>query len=1225
MEKSFDSLYLASCMNSTGLNEETRLAYQDRTYHYTLYHYDRAGQLIKTVPPTGIDFENPSLSTTDRNLLINDRIEKAHQHWFNPISQPKAPIYHTLVTQYKYNSLGELIWSETPDGGITRAWYDNLARPVLSQDTNHADPTGSSAGKYGYVLYDELGRTIESGQIDRSTYGPGLVTHHKAATPNDLATILDASATPGDKTQIVQTQYNKPANGSRISSAFSDLGGQRNLRSSVASTTYEEVNDDDSTTYDQATYYTYDAMGNVNRLVQDIEALDPLEKNLFSIDYSYDLLSGNVHNTVYQKGKADQFAHKYEYDANNRLAGAYSSRDNYSWQRDASYEYYLHGALARKELGELTVQGIDYAYTLHGWLKSVNAPIMDATLDIGWDGNTVPGNTHQYVARDAFSFDLGYFNGDYAPVHGAAFGPTTNGSDLMTQFSPLYNGNIGRMNTSIADSTGYANHNMVGDIMGNIYRYDQLNRISIHRVYQNINSNQTQWLNQGYDGKGVYYEDFSYDASGNITALNRHGHNPLASSMDSFVYRYDQRSQSAPIGGGISWQAMVSNKLYHVNDNATGSYSGDIDDQGAFNSTPTLVNGVNNYGYDGLGNLIRDDAEQIEKITWTATGKVKSIKRVSGSTKPDLEFGYDAFDNRLYKTVKPKYGSGALKNQVHWKTQYYIYDGAGVLMATYNRSYGEDQGLYADSLALNQFMVYGAERLGSMSEDTLLVDRQFTGGFDQNGAFTSKNYDPFSLNVVYQYQEEVSLTVHGLKQYELANHLGNVLATIQDRKQMGDTLVMNGLVDYYIPYIVSTQDYYAFGSLMESRGFALFSVKDSSYAYGFQGQEMDNEITSEGDYLSYKYRIHDARLGRFLSVDPLAPKYSYLSTYQFSSNCVIAAVELEGLESSRIFNGNELQLSNMSTPGHNSVDLSAGQSFVTNGSNHVSSIHYGESFYTWSNEANDYAAPAYVRDMHGIMTLAKYADEQRSNLSQQDELGTTNTLEVVREWDNPDHHFEGMVYHNYSGAPSWNQSQLDIPTQVKSFGAYHRGWSNRTAAEGVPLFANRLIVQPYMAASLIGGGVAWGMAEHTEAHLLKTGLFYRNSQGVVEGVIHNSKFAFRSITSRNGVTLASGDGIFAKNPAGNWSLEQHLVGGSSPASIANDPWISTSLDIRIARAFQGESGLVRIDLTKVPSIQQRGFESLPINSAGYRYSVWQQEVSIYQHVPQEAIFRIKLY
>jgi len=42
--------------------------------------------------------------------------------------------------------------------------------------------------------------------------------------------------------------------------------------------------------------------------------------------------------------------------------------------------------------------------------------------------------------------------------------------------------------------------------------------------------------------------------------------------------------------------------------------------------------------------------------------------------------------------------------------------------------------------------------------------------------------------------------------------------------------------------------------------------------------------------------MHDPRIGRFLSIDPLASKYPHNSPYAFSENRVIDGVELEGLE-----------------------------------------------------------------------------------------------------------------------------------------------------------------------------------------------------------------------------------------------------------------------------------------------------------------------------------------
>ena len=68
-------------------------------------------------------------------------------------------------------------------------------------------------------------------------------------------------------------------------------------------------------------------------------------------------------------------------------------------------------------------------------------------------------------------------------------------------------------------------------------------------------------------------------------------------------------------------------------------------------------------------------------------------------------------------------------------------------------------------------------------------------------------------------------------------------------------------------------------------------VSGEGYRFGFNGQEEDPDMG-----VVFKYRIHDARVGRFLSVDPLAPDYPWNSCYAFAENRVIDGIDLEGLE-----------------------------------------------------------------------------------------------------------------------------------------------------------------------------------------------------------------------------------------------------------------------------------------------------------------------------------------
>jgi RHS repeat-associated protein len=74
------------------------------------------------------------------------------------------------------------------------------------------------------------------------------------------------------------------------------------------------------------------------------------------------------------------------------------------------------------------------------------------------------------------------------------------------------------------------------------------------------------------------------------------------------------------------------------------------------------------------------------------------------------------------------------------------------------------------------------------------------------------------------------------------------------------------------------------------------SVDSDAYRYGFQGQERDDEVKGEGNSYNYTFRMHDPRLGRFFSLDPLADDFPYLTPYQFSANRPIDKIEFEGLQ-----------------------------------------------------------------------------------------------------------------------------------------------------------------------------------------------------------------------------------------------------------------------------------------------------------------------------------------
>jgi len=75
---------------------------------------------------------------------------------------------------------------------------------------------------------------------------------------------------------------------------------------------------------------------------------------------------------------------------------------------------------------------------------------------------------------------------------------------------------------------------------------------------------------------------------------------------------------------------------------------------------------------------------------------------------------------------------------------------------------------------------------------------------------------------------------------------------------------------------------------------------ENDYRYGFQGQEMDDEVKGKGNSVNYKYRMHDPRIGRFFARDPLAPKYPWYTPYQFTGNKVIAYCRTRGVRGGSI-------------------------------------------------------------------------------------------------------------------------------------------------------------------------------------------------------------------------------------------------------------------------------------------------------------------------------------
>jgi len=574
------------------------------------------------------------------------------------------------------------------------------------------------------------------------------------------------------------------------------------------------------------------------------------------IDYEYDLVSGKVNKVSYQKDSADQFIHQYSYDSDNRITKVETSSDNIVWDVDTKYFYYAHGPLARTEIGNDKVQGIDYAYTLQGWIKGVNSNTLDKKRDMGQDGKDTsiydPSNPqlHSNFAQDAFGYSLNYFKGDYNAISQVRWNNATNrfeavttGSDLMASRHDLHNGNISSMVTTIVKPTITPGDTMqfVPLPQGTAYRYDQLNRLIEMKAWQNLNSNNNTW-GTGLTYNGMYNNKFSYDANGNILTA-------LAKSQAGQIID-DQTYHHQTLAGKI-----IRNRTYAITDVATQTSGNDLLNQIPFDNNIASINTNNNYSYTEIGERQSDKQDSIDLITWTVYGKIKEVKRSPGSTKLNLKFDYDAYGNRVAKHTY-------LSDDTTWiSSEYFIRNEQGKLMSVYKKELKNSSFSYKQK----EKEIYGIDLIGINKNETEMIGSSI---ISQQGTYNH---------------------IIGHKNYSGTNQLGNVLTVFTDKK-LGIDLNNDNSIDFFLPEILTSNDYAPFGSFLSERTF--MSDKNPN---SFNGKRDEKELSGWQDYGMRMY-CRNERI--FPTVDPITSKFPMLTPYQFASNTPIQAIDLDGLEAS---------------------------------------------------------------------------------------------------------------------------------------------------------------------------------------------------------------------------------------------------------------------------------------------------------------------------------------
>lgn len=758
--------YVRNCLNS--VQEKFMVAYNDAMYMATLYYYDLSGALVKTVPPKGV------------RTLSNADIQKCKQHRERPSVYPDS-VYpnHILTTSYQYTSFGAVAEKKSPDEGTTKYAYDFAGRNILSKNA-----VQSANNHASYVLYDANNRIIESGRTNFTgswqTFKP--YTAHSGG--------LSGQA------EVTTTLYDEP---STLTSYFN--GGQKRLRNRPSSVFYKTGSITSANSYVAA--YSYDALGNVTRMVQHYPSLGLSDgKDVKTTDYTFDKLSGQITRIVYQPGKEDQFIHWLSYDANKRVTQVQTSTSEYTPEClrdvDAKFFYYQHGPVARIEIGNEKVQGVDYAYTIQGWLKGINSYTTgNGDVDMGKDGTEDGGLHAAGFPKDVTAELLNYYPNDYKKIgaEGAQFYPESPVAVLNSGFSkPLYNGNI--QNSMMSVLHGFSEDTR--KTFAQAYSYDQANRIRQSKMlFGNEAGFESAFSEQ-------YKMNVDYDLNGNITKLSRTGIE--GALFDDLTYKYNNPDNN--------------NQLHYIID-AGASGATDLKNQ----------TNTNNYSYDAIGRLTADISESISSIQYNNQSKVTAVNK-SGSS---AIYAYDAFGRRMSKTTTAG-------------TEWYVNDALGNPTAIYN--------INGSEVRWKEATIYGGKRMGIYKPDVVL-----------------------SSNSVMR-----DSTIRGNKSYELANHIGDVLAVVSDRKI--------STPDGFAAEVQAAHNYYPFGMVMPGRTFG-----NEEYRYGFQGMESEDNLRGENNSYTTEFRQYDPRVGRWMSVDPMAVKYPGWSPYNSFDCNPISLVDPKGAQS----------------------------------------------------------------------------------------------------------------------------------------------------------------------------------------------------------------------------------------------------------------------------------------------------------------------------------------
>jgi RHS repeat-associated protein len=697
-----------------------------------------------------------------------------------------------------------------------------------------------------------------------------------------------------------------------------------------------------------STVMFYDDRGRVIQTLSD-NHLGGKDISTTQYDFSGKVLNTYfVHNNPEASGSDAQtkISKRYIYESSGtgRLLSVKQKIGTGSYKVIATNTYDALGQLESKKLNSASspLETLNYDYTVRGWLKGINTAYakngtgshyfgMDLSYDYGFTQNQLNGNIAGVKWRTASSDQTKAYGFDYDEsnrlkeadfTQGSSWLQTTN--DFSTTYSYDVNGNI-------------TNLTRKGVVAGSIQTIDNL-------TYAYLNSGRSNQLKKVADaagdlGQGDFVDghtgstDYAYDANGNmIQDLNKdiqsgditYNHLNLPetvtfsnNSAKTITYAYDaagiKLSKTVNNGGYITTTDYVSGFIYennqlqhfgHDEGRVRKNYQGNLvydyyikDHLG--NTRMTLTEDQDVTEYRATMETSQEEVEEqlflnmdASRISYSAanmTGGGDKVSRLNGgvSTRtvgPGKILAVtpgDEVDMEVYAYYSGSPGSTTPNSQGTMLTAVAAAFGgsAGASLGTESRSIYELFNANAAATLVGSDATHTNEPRAYLNY--MFFDKDFNlvnakTGFKQISSAAGDDAIPELLS------KSLTIDEGGYLYVYISNETAASFEVYFDELE----------ITHNKGAILQEDHYYPFGANISALSSSAPLSKPNRYKLS------GNEEQTEFDFNVYDFnaRTYDPILGRFMQVDPMADKRTWVNPYNYVQNNPMIRLDPEGTE-----------------------------------------------------------------------------------------------------------------------------------------------------------------------------------------------------------------------------------------------------------------------------------------------------------------------------------------